>query len=56
VLLAADLTSATAATVLVPLLLVRERGMPAVAPRDLGIMAFQAFTGSFLRRILLILA
>jgi len=53
VLLGSGLTSAVAATVLVPLLLVRERGVPAVAPRDLGILAFQAFTGSFLWRILL---
>lgn len=53
VMLAAGLTSAIAGAVLVPLLLIRERGIPAVRRRDLGIILVQAFTGSFLWRIVL---
>jgi drug/metabolite transporter (DMT)-like permease len=54
VMFAGGMTSALATSILFPLLLLRERGLPPVRRSDLGIVFVQAFTGSFLWRIMLL--
>jgi drug/metabolite transporter (DMT)-like permease len=54
VMFAGGMTSALATSILFPLLLLRERGLPSVRRSDLGIVFVQAFTGSFLWRITLL--
>jgi hypothetical protein len=54
VFLAGSLSSAIGAAILVPLLLRREDGLPAVSRRDLLILFLQALTGIFLFRVLLL--
>lgn len=53
VMVASGLTSLLAVAFLLPMLLRREGRLPSLRPRDLQIIVFQAFTGSFLWRILL---
>jgi drug/metabolite transporter (DMT)-like permease len=54
VFLAGGLSSAIGAAILVPVLLRREGGLPAVGGRDVLVLFLQALTGIFLFRVLLL--
>jgi drug/metabolite transporter (DMT)-like permease len=54
VFLAGGLSSAIGAAILVPVLLLREGGLPTVSGRDLLILFLQALTGIFLFRVFLL--
>ncbi len=54
VFLVGGLRLALACVVLVPVLLVAERGWPRLSRRDLGVLTLQAFTGIFLFTVLLL--
>jgi drug/metabolite transporter (DMT)-like permease len=54
IFLIGGLRFALASLILVPLVLVRERGMPALSGRDVGVLLVQAFTGIFAFNVLLL--